>query len=60
MTMSLVATGTRPEKSGICLLVMSVVGISASRIMRSMHISESLKLDMERTGRVAGRSEVLA
>ena len=60
MIMSLVATGTRPEKSGICLLVISVVGIWASRKSRSMHISESEKLDSERTGRVVGRSEACA
>ncbi|MCY1559342.1 hypothetical protein D9M68_963680 [compost metagenome] len=60
MIMSLVATGTRPEKSGICLLVIRVVGIWASRKSRSMHMSESEKLDSERTGRVAGRSSACA
>ena len=39
---------------------MSMVGTSASRIISSMQASESLKLDIERTGRVAGRSEALA
>ena len=59
-TICLAATGTRPEKSGMKVLVMSMVGTSASRIISSMQASESLKLDIERTGRVAGRSEALA
>ena len=52
--MSLVATGTLPEKSMNCLLVISVVGNCASRSMRSMQVSDSEKLDTERVGRTTG------
>ena len=53
---SFVATGTLPEKSMNCLLVISVVGNCASRSIRSMQTSDSEKLETERTGRTTGRS----
>ena len=60
MIIPLASTGTRVEKSGICLLALRVVGSCASRNRWSMHISESEKLETERTGRVEGRSAALA
>ena len=42
------------------LLEMSVGGTWASWNRRSMHMSESEKLEMERTGRTTGRAATLA
>ena len=60
MIMSFAAAGTRLEKSGMDLLVINVVGNCDSRSIRSMHISDSEKLDSDRVGRTVGRSAVYA